>query len=223
MDAIPANLSALHIREIRRRTEAQPLVLLVAMVGQPVHQALVLDEAEQARLPVVAEIVVGEDEAAGAAGEDAYLVAESPRARDAHVPATVHSDGDACTGVGVGSVGHTDERRAAQVHGNVVAANDDDRRIERCWRRQPVRPRRYPNGARDDEAGRELDGRHLRRQAGGTYAQQKTHGAHGFGNGWRRVGKIGVRVLTHRSIAAAMERWVRTLTQTYQSSAARKR
>ena len=54
-----------------------------------------LDEAEEPRLPVVAEIVVDEREPARAAREDADLVAADARVRDPDVVAAVDANGDA--------------------------------------------------------------------------------------------------------------------------------
>ena len=118
--------------EIRGGAEAEPLVLLVVMERQPVGDALVLDEAEEPWLPVVAQIVVGERESARAASENADLVAAHARVAGCVTfspPSTRMAT--PASRVRIGARRRAVERRAGEVDGDVDAANRDRGGVER--------------------------------------------------------------------------------------------
>src|SRR5678815_4875955 len=87
LDAHVPDLAAVDVLEIRARPEAQPLALLVVMVRQPVDETLVLDPAEQPRLPVTTKVVARESEVVRPAREEADLVAAHGGVDDADVAA----------------------------------------------------------------------------------------------------------------------------------------
>ena len=157
VDAHVTDLAAADVLEIRPRAEAQPLALLVVMVREPVHEALVLDYAEEPRLPVMAEIVAREREVPRAPREQADLVAAHGGVDDAHVASTIDPDSDTARLIGIGRGIEADERRTGEVDREVVAANRDDGRVERRRRDQAVGSRRDAHRLRDHEPGTQLD------------------------------------------------------------------
>jgi len=123
------------------------------MKRQPVDQALVLDQAEQPRLPVVAHVVTREQEPTGAARENSHLVAADSGVLDPHRVAAVDHDRGVGRQVGRAIGADAFEHRAAEIDGDVVATDDDRRRpageLVRLWRHQ--------DRAGDDHPRLELD------------------------------------------------------------------
>src|SRR5882762_1719067 len=122
---VTAHLGALDVLQIDRGSKPQPFVLLVVMEGQPVDQALVLYQAEEPRLPVVAEIVVPERQLPSAAREDTDLVSMDRGLDDADVAAAVDDDGGVAGLIGIGLGIRALQRSATEIDGDVVAAHND--------------------------------------------------------------------------------------------------
>ena len=106
---VAANLAAAHAVEVHRRAKPQPLVLFIVVERQPIDETLVLTHTEKARLPVVAEIVAREREAARAAREDRDGIATNPGVQNAHVTPTFHANRDAAREIGIGIGGESFE------------------------------------------------------------------------------------------------------------------
>ena len=161
---VDADLAAAHAVEIDRRAEAEPLALLVVVEREPVGEALVLDQAVQPRLPVVAEVGVLDREILRAARENRDAVPANRAALDGDVPAPVDANRDAGGPVGIGrGIGALDGR-VVEVEGDVVAPDDDQRGVERRRRGEAVRLLRDRRGFRDDHAAPQRDGRDRRRR-----------------------------------------------------------
>ncbi len=122
--------AAAHVLEMDGRAEAHPLALLVLVVREPVDQALVRDEGEEARLPVVREVVVRERESVRAAREHRHAVAADRRAADGDVPAAVDADRHALRLVGVGARRGPFHPHAAHVHRDPLSTDHHQRRVE---------------------------------------------------------------------------------------------
>src|SRR6267378_7856903 len=116
------------------------------MKGQPISQTLVLDQTEEARLPVVAEIVIAQCKLLRAARQDRDLVSMDTGFVDADVAAAVDHDGGVARLIwispGVGSL----QRRATKIDRDVVASHDDWRTCE------PIRLGDHPDRLGDDHA-----------------------------------------------------------------------
>src|SRR4051812_3886076 len=122
------------------------------MERQPVYETLVLDEAEQARLPVIAQVIADELEPVGATRQDADLEAANARIGEHDFAASV--DDDRRVPRRIGSRGWIDalQRRAAEIDRDTVAAYDDRRSG------QVIGFGFDDHGMRDHHAGLELDG-----------------------------------------------------------------
>ena len=153
------HLAAAHVCQVERAAPAQPLVMLVVMVRLPVHQALVLDQAEEAWLPGVTDVVVNEVEVARAARQDADAVAADPGVEDAHVAPALDADRNPLRPVGIGFACQALEFRPGEVHRHIVTADGDHGRIERGGSRQAVGARQHPHRPRDHQPGTERDRR----------------------------------------------------------------
>ena len=94
-DRVPRDEPAAHVVQVDRGAEAQPLVRFVVVKREPVDEALVLDEAEEPGLPVVAEIGIADLDVASAAHEDAHFEAANACPDDADVPSSVDANRDA--------------------------------------------------------------------------------------------------------------------------------
>src|SRR5947207_15143296 len=95
------------------------------MKRQPIHEAFVLDQAKEPRLPVAADVVAKQRESARAASQDADLVAVDMRVRNDDGAATVDHEAGVAGFIGGGLGIAALERGAAEIDGDVVAANSD--------------------------------------------------------------------------------------------------
>ena len=151
-----ADLAARDIAQVSRGAVAKPLIIFIAVEGQPVDQALVLDDAIEPRLPVVAQIVVDERQAPCPAREDRGLVAPDARVQNANVPAAIDADCNAAGGIGIGICRSSGHCRAGEVEGYVVAADDYHCGIRRPDR-QVVGPRRHMSRSGNHQSAAKLD------------------------------------------------------------------
>jgi hypothetical protein len=138
LDANIPDFSATDVGEIRAGAKAQPLVVLVVVVREPVDQALVFRYAEQPRFPVVAQIIVRERQAASAARHEADLVASDRRVHDPYVPSADDPNSHPRGSIRIGARVGTNEGCTGKVDRKVIAADRDDGGVERAGRGQPV-------------------------------------------------------------------------------------
>src|SRR6266576_2145763 len=148
---VTAHLGALDVLQIDPGPEPHPFVLLVVMEGQPVDQALVLYQAEEPGLPVVAEIVVPERQLPSAAREDTDLVSMDVGLDDADVAAAVDDDGGVAGLIGIGLWIRALQRSATEIDDDVVAAHHDRST------RKAIRLGDNTDRPRDDHARLQLD------------------------------------------------------------------
>src|SRR6266513_3921 len=121
------------------------------MKGQPINQTLVLDQTEEARLPIGTEIVVAQCELLRAPRQDPDLVSTDAGFGDADVAAAVDHDGGVARLIGIRPGIGSLQGSALKIDGDVVAAHDD-------WRtREAIRLGDHPHRLGDDHPWLQLD------------------------------------------------------------------
>jgi hypothetical protein len=129
-----------------------PLVLVVVVVRHPVEQALVLDEAVQARLPVVTQVGAGNVDLRAPARKNPDLVAVRLQAFDGDIIASVHKHGQARERIGVGARRRAAQRHSGEVDGDVGSA-DGEGGVLKVRRLEIVGSRRHPRCPGNHSAG----------------------------------------------------------------------
>jgi hypothetical protein len=99
----PAHFPALHVDEEDPGAVTQPLVLLVVVEVEPVHQALVSRAAPEPGPPVVADVEAVQREVPHSARQHADLVPSDARPFERDVAATLDENADPAAASGAAS------------------------------------------------------------------------------------------------------------------------